>query len=213
MFAGTAQLRRNSHPGPKPGTAHLQPARALPSPRLRWRNRRRVRRRTSGRSHSNYFRDFDPATGRYIESDPIGLDGGINTYAYSRLSPLALSDPFGLVPNPAEITCVDPLQPICWGGVIADVATWALGGAAGAAALATPGDTAAVTDPMQTAKGNVADTQISKDYNEVASAAKLCGKGPPDRCDWLKQNAGKYRRDQVIATQKAWGCRGSRAQK
>jgi RHS repeat-associated protein len=46
--------------------------------------------------HQNYFRDFDPATGRYVESDPIGLAGGTNTYQYSLANPLTRADPYGL---------------------------------------------------------------------------------------------------------------------
>lgn len=44
----------------------------------------------------NYFRDYDPVTGRYVESDPIGLDGGLNPYLYAEGNPLAYFDPYGL---------------------------------------------------------------------------------------------------------------------
>jgi RHS repeat-associated protein len=46
--------------------------------------------------HYNYFRDYDPSIGRYGESDPIGLRGGLNTYAYVGNRPLRLVDPLGL---------------------------------------------------------------------------------------------------------------------
>jgi RHS repeat-associated protein len=44
----------------------------------------------------NYRRDYDPAIGRYTESDPIGLTGGSNTYVYAAGSPVSNFDPSGL---------------------------------------------------------------------------------------------------------------------
>jgi RHS repeat-associated protein len=44
----------------------------------------------------NAFRDYDPATGRYVQADPVGLASGINPYLYVRASPLSRVDPSGL---------------------------------------------------------------------------------------------------------------------
>jgi RHS repeat-associated protein len=45
--------------------------------------------------HYNYFRDYDPQTGRYIQSDPIGLHGGVNTFGYAGSNPQSYIDPDG----------------------------------------------------------------------------------------------------------------------
>jgi len=45
----------------------------------------------------NYFRDYDPGIGRYVESDPSGLWGGLNTYSYVAANPLVAFDRLGLL--------------------------------------------------------------------------------------------------------------------
>lgn len=46
--------------------------------------------------YQNYFRDYDPLLGRYVQSDPIGLAAGIDFYGYVYQSPMNYYDPDGL---------------------------------------------------------------------------------------------------------------------
>ena len=74
---------------------------------------------TETATHYNYYRDYDPVTGRYIQSDPIGLEGGINTYAYVNSNSMSGTDAVKLVPllatgMPFTVTFKDgsPIWPV-----------------------------------------------------------------------------------------------------
>ncbi len=77
-------------------------------PRLAWKNpklsaephkeKSKVRLDASyGRVLYNYFRDYDPGIGQYVQSDPIGLASGPSTYSYVRSNPLTNTDRLGLL--------------------------------------------------------------------------------------------------------------------
>jgi len=87
----------------------------------------------------NYFRDYDPATGRYVESDPIGLEGGQpSTYAYVNGNPVHAVDPQGLFVDTELLLLLEqqaaanpiPLVKIGLASMAAGVATyrWCYGG-------------------------------------------------------------------------------------
>jgi RHS repeat-associated protein len=65
--------------------------------------------------HYNYFRDYDPSVGRYFESDPIGLRGGISTFGYVGQAPSSAYDPRGLeiVPGGPDVGPGIPVVEIC----------------------------------------------------------------------------------------------------
>jgi RHS repeat-associated protein len=47
--------------------------------------------------HYNLFRYYDPETGHYLKTDPIGIEGGLNLYSYASKNPIGLVDPYGLL--------------------------------------------------------------------------------------------------------------------
>jgi uncharacterized protein RhaS with RHS repeats len=66
-------------------------------------------------------RYYNPAWGRFIAEDPIGIDGGTNPYGYANQNPVSLSDPSGRDPFTSAATagCIADLETGCVPGAIA----------------------------------------------------------------------------------------------
>ncbi len=66
-----------------------------------------LKRKPTG-THYNINRDYNPITGRYIQSDPIGLDGGFSTFAYVNGNPVMVVDLEGLFGGSDEEPTIEP---------------------------------------------------------------------------------------------------------
>ena len=117
----------------------------------------------------NYFRYYNAESGRYIKADPIGVNGGINAYAYAQANPIMSADPNGLCPwcigaaigglldlgiqlaqNGGNFSCVS------WGQVAGATAMGAVGGGFGSA-LGRRGLTAGLKGLSNGTKGRIGE--------------------------------------------------------
>jgi RHS repeat-associated protein len=61
-------------------------------------------------AHQNFWRDFDPSSGRYLQGDPVKFAGGMNFYAYALGAPLRFIDAMGLLPKCTDIPLAHQTQ-------------------------------------------------------------------------------------------------------
>jgi RHS repeat-associated protein len=112
----------------------------------------------------NYRRDgYEPQTGRYTQSDPLGIFAGASTYGYVDSNPIAYTDPSGLIKWTGEIYSFEvgyggaagaynfDLKSDCVDGKYAYVHVYAIGGGIG---IGAKGSIPVAAGPVEFKDGN-----------------------------------------------------------
>ncbi|MGI0015700.1 MAG: RHS repeat-associated core domain-containing protein, partial [Nitrososphaera sp.] len=141
--------------------------------------------------HYNYFRDYDPSLGRYIQSDPIGLASGLNAYVYALNNTVRFTDPTGQVIPAVIAGCAT--NPACV--ALAGITAVALGNA-------ISGTISALSDTLPTSIGEeppFPDNVIPfPDSASDAGGKKQC---PPDGSDKCEQERQRLENNKTIGVQ------------
>ncbi len=158
--------------------------------------------------NQNYFRDYDTSTGRYAQSDPIGLSGGASTWAYVESSPLMFSDHMGLEKDQACVASYTTTGAIC-GGVVGYYGSGVAGAIGGGFVCAPAGPGAAACaagGAMAVSPAGGALGSIVGGVTGHAIGNAMCPDEPEDRENVCEEN---LQRD--LVTCKALGRRGGRS--
>ncbi|MFG0314891.1 MAG: RHS repeat-associated core domain-containing protein, partial [Phycisphaerales bacterium] len=107
-------------------------------------------------------RYYDPATGQFMQHDPIGIAGGMNLYGFANGDPVNFSDPFGLSACPPDCSSSD----YAWMAVGGTIGFFIGGGGGSGFALAT-GGAGAVAVPAAGAAGATAGAAAGLAISEL----------------------------------------------
>jgi RHS repeat-associated protein len=147
--------------------------------------------------HYNYHRSYSATTGRYTQSDPIGLDGGWNRFGYAEQNPFMFIDPLGqnTITGGAAI-----------GGAIAGPPGAIVGGLLGFGALVLIDKFCKPDDKCDPPEGTICSEYHEKGTPHKATDAEGNSAGlamphvhtwqqnkkPDGTCQWNKRKAAKY---------------------